>query len=154
MRTGTTDGYPVGLESILRRLERWRENRNGRSRIPERLWTAAVKAVARYGLHPTARALRLDYYSLKKHVESAGREPRDRRAASAGGRERETGTTFVELPAPVSMGSSECILEMEDPRGAKMRIHLKGMPAPDLAGLSRSFWDIGVRPGESRRRRT
>jgi hypothetical protein len=113
-----------------------------------------VKAVAKYGLHPTARVLRLDYYSLKKRVESAGREPRDRTTTSEGRRGRKSVATFVELPAPVSMGSSECILEMEDPRGAKMRIHLKGMPAPDLAGLSRSFWDIGVGHGESRRRRT
>ncbi len=154
MSTGTARDVPSRLEGTLRRFERWRQTRDGRSRIPERLWASAVKAVARYGLHPTARALHLDYYSLKKRVESAGRERRDRRTASAGGREREAGTTFVELPAPASGASSECILEMEDPRGAKMRIHLKGTPAPDLVGLSRSFWDIGVRHGESRRRRT
>ena len=154
MSTGTARDVPARLERTLRRLERWRENRNGRSRIPERLWAAAVKAVARYGLHPTARALRLNYYSLKKRVESAGREPRDRATTLEEGRGRWGVATFVELPAPVSMGSSECILEMEDPRGAKMRIHLKGTPAPDLPALSRSFWDIGGRPGESRRRRT
>jgi hypothetical protein len=154
MRTGTTDGFPAGFESTRRRFDRWREARTGRSRLPEVLWASAVKAVARYGLHPTARALRLDYYSLKKRVESAGREPRDRTTPSEGRRGRESVATFVELPAPVSMGSSECILEMEDPRGAKMRIHLKEMPAPDLAALSRSFWSIDVRHGESRRRRT
>ena len=48
--------------------------------------------------------------------------------------------TFVELPAPVQPGAGECILELEDPGGAKMRVHLKGVEAPDLAALSRSFW--------------
>ena len=135
MRTGTAYGFPAGLESTRRRFDRWRQARTGRSRIPEVLWASAVKAAVRYGLHPTARALRLDYYALKKHVSSA---------APGGGHEGEGEgvATFVELPAPVSMGSSECILEMEDPRGAKMRIHLKGMPAPDLSALSRSFWSI------------
>ena len=154
MRARTTHDLPPWLERTRRRFDRWRHTRNGRSRIPERLWASAAKAVARYGLHPTARALRLDYYSLKKRAESTRREPRSRSTTSEGGCEREGVATFVELPAPVSMGPSECILEMEDPRGAKMRIHLKGMPAPDLTALSRSFWSIEVRHGESRRRRT
>jgi hypothetical protein len=47
--------------------------------------------------------------------------------------------SFVELPLP-SAGSGECIVELEDGGGAKMRVHLKGVAAPDLAGLSRSFW--------------
>ena len=38
------------------------------------------------------------------------------------------------------MTTQECILELEDVAGAKMRIHIKGMEAPDLAALSRSFW--------------
>jgi len=133
MRTGTTDGFPAGLESTRRRFDRWRQARTGRSRIPEILWASAVKAAGRYGLHPTARALRLDYYTLKKRAASA---------VPGGGHEGEGVATFVELPPPVSMGSCECIVELEDPRGAKMRVHLKGMPAPDLAALSRGFWSL------------
>jgi hypothetical protein len=32
---------------------------------------------------------------------------------------------------------------MEDAGGAKMRVHWKGFAAPDLAALSRSFWNPG-----------
>jgi len=39
-------------------------------------------------------------------------------------------------------GWPECIIELENPRGAKMRIHLQGAVAPDMATLSRSFWGI------------
>jgi len=93
-----------------------------------------VKAAGTYGLNPTARALRLDYYTLKKCVEAAACD----RAS-----DREGVTAFVELaPAPPT-GSPECILELEDPGGAKMRVHLKGAEAPDLAALSRSFWGDG-----------
>ena len=34
------------------------------------------------------------------------------------------------------------ILELEDVEGAKMRLHFKGIEAPDLAALSRSLWGV------------
>ena len=143
------------LEGTRRRFERWRATCEGRTRIPEALWASAVKAAGKYGVYPTSRALRLDYYSLKKRVEAAGlmgesAEGGSRRASgrpsvarSAAGEIRRG--EFIELAMPASAGPPstsvpECILELEDPRGAKMRIHLKGTSAPDLAALSRSFW--------------
>ena len=71
MRTGATQDLPAWLERLRRRFDRWRDTRDGRRRIPQGLWASAVKAASRYGLNPTARALGLDYYSLKKHVEAA-----------------------------------------------------------------------------------
>jgi len=145
MRARTTEPFPAWLERTRQRFERWRMTRQGHSRIPETLWASAVKAAGRYGLNPTARALGLDYYSLKKHVEAAG---------ACGRPDRRPVVKFVELGPPSSTSTSECMLELEHPRGAKMRVQLKGMPAPDLAALSRSFWDLGVCQGEFRRRRT
>jgi hypothetical protein len=52
------------------------------------------------------------------------------------------GATFLELAPPSWAGCGECTLELEDAGGAKMRVHLKGFEAPDLAALSRSFWQI------------
>jgi hypothetical protein len=134
MRTRGTRGLPAGLEGLHRRLECWRRTRKGHARIPEALWASAVKAVGRYGLNPTARALGLDYYSLKKRVEFAA-------CGRASGREGVT--SFVELAAVPPAGCPECILELEEPGGAKMRVQLKGVEAPDLAALSRSFWGDG-----------
>ena len=133
MRTGTTHDFPTWLERLRRRFDRWRETREGRSRIPEALWASAVKAAARYGLNPTARALRLDYYTLKKRVEADG---------SRDGSDRREVAQFIELAPVPSACSPECILELEHPGGAKMRVHLTGMPAPDWAALSRSFWGM------------
>jgi hypothetical protein len=153
MRTETTHDRPAGLESTRRRFERWRLTHRSRSRIPEALWASAARAATKYGLNPTAQALGLDYYSLKKRVETG---------ASRGGSDRREGTKstagksvaseirrggicrgeFIEL-APVAPSCSlECILELEHPGGAKMRVHLTGMAAPDLAALSRSFWSM------------
>jgi len=133
MSTRRTRNLPAQLERTRRRFERWRRSRKGRSPIPDVLWASAVKAAGAYGLHRTAKVLRLDYYSLKKHVEAAGS-----RRVSKG----EAVATFVELAPPTSGTSRECILELEDPCGAKMRIHLKGAAVPDLAALSRSFWSV------------
>lgn len=138
MKTATAYDLPARLEAIRRRLGRWRQTRHGRSRIPAGLWASAVKAAGRYGLNPTARALGLDYKSLQRHVATA--YPSDGRAGD-GGRGREAPATFVELAPPAQSGGlAECVLELENAAGTKMRIHFKGVGLPDLAVLSRSLW--------------
>ncbi len=130
----TRRGLPARLEEVRRRFERSRRTRRPRSRIPDSLWAAAVKMARIYGLHRTARALRVDYYSLKERVgEDSG--------VTSGMSERGAMAGFLELAPPTQTGAGECTLELEDTGGAKMRIHLKGCQTPDLAALSRSFWN-------------
>jgi hypothetical protein len=134
MRTRTTRDLPVRLKTLRQRFERWRRARKGRSRIPEPLWAAAVKVAGTYGTGRTARALRVDYYALKKRVEAKCAIT----ASKASG--EVVGGTFLEVPSPMWAGAGECTLELEDAAGAKLRVHLKGFVAPDLVELSRSFW--------------
>ena len=130
----TTSKLPARLERTRQRFDHWRETRKVRSRIPESLWTSAVKMARAYGINRTARALRVDYYSLKERVESE--------ASSSGVSKKNTSSTFVELAVPAIASTCECLLELEDVAGAKMRVHLKGVEVPDLAALSRSFWGV------------
>ncbi len=125
---------PMRLDTVRRRFECWRRTRTVGTRIPEPLWKAATNVARVYGIHRAASTLRVDYYSLQKRVgeDAAASSPSTKHEA-------ESAATFVELPLPQT-GSGECILELEDGGGAKMRVHLKGVAAPDLAGLSRSFW--------------
>ena len=134
MGTKRTRDLPARLEGLRWRFERWRRTRKVRTRIPEPLWASAVKLATRYGIHQTAKVLRVDYYALKKRVEGgvAVTDSNVPRGAD--------GATFLELPAAPWVGSGECTLELEDAGGAKLRVHLKGFEAPDLAALSRSFW--------------
>ena len=69
MGTKRRRDLPARLEGLRQRFERWRGTRKVRSRIPEPLWASAVKLATRYGIHRTAKALRVDYYALKKRVE-------------------------------------------------------------------------------------
>ena len=131
MKRKTQRVLPAGLESARRHFERWRGTHEGRSRIPEGLWTVAVRAAGQYGVHRTSRALRLDYAVLKK---------RHGEAAEVDGAARGTAhPNFVEL-VPAGSGSRvECVVELEDPSGTRMRIEVKGVPAPDLVALTRSL---------------
>ena len=128
-----TRALPAQVEEVRRRLDGWRRARKHRARLPEELWASAVKLVAGYGLHKTARALRLDYYALKKRVESASRQSPS---------EPQGATAFMELVGRPVAGASECVVELQNRRGAKMRIQLKGISPPDLAALSKSFWSV------------
>ena len=86
-----------------------------------------------YGLCLTASVLKLNYCRLKEEVE-ARRSP----AASAAS----LSPTFFELPAPALTRVGECMIELESGQGSRMRIHLKGLDAPDLIALSSNFWSI------------
>jgi hypothetical protein len=134
MNMRKTRSLPAELESTRRRFEQWRQSCKVRTRIPEWLWAAAVKLAGRYGICQTARALRVGYYALKERLEketptTVSSSPAVSKAA------------FLELAVPARTGSGECLLEWEDAAGAKMRVHLKGVEAPDLIALSRSFWE-------------
>ena len=85
MDTRKTRDLPAGWRHLRRRFERWRRTRKARSHIPEPLWASAVTMARTYGLNRTAKALRLDYYALKKRVEQAWRRRlcRCRQAKSA-----------------------------------------------------------------------
>jgi hypothetical protein len=124
---------PPWLQAARRRFQQWRRTRKAGSRIPQPLWAMAVNLADAYGIHPTAKALGLDYYSLKERVDEMSAS---RRATPAPG----DAARFVELAAPTWATMPECVLELEDVEGTKMRMHIKGLEAAELAALSRSLW--------------
>jgi hypothetical protein len=115
------------IDQLRRRLDAWRQSHRPRARIPEGLWNLAVKLAGRNGLNKTAKALRLDYYDLKKRLDAAA-------VVSQG-----PGPSFIELNSPVLSSIPECLIEFEARSGAKMKIHLKSMAMPDLSTVSRIF---------------
>ena len=127
-----TTGQGESLEQVEQRFERWRERRTPGQRIPPDLWAAAAGVARQHGLHRTSCALRLDYNGLKKHMEPVGPVTRGARID----------TKFVEwlgtTASVVSVG--ECRVEMENARGAKMRVELKAGGLAALPDLCRAFW--------------
>ena len=122
-----------GLEQVEQRFRRWRESRKRGEHIPAALWAAAVGLAKEHGLLRIAHALRVDDDRLKKRVEHAGG------SAPAG----KVDTRFVELfaaPVSITAGLRECVVELENARGAKMRVELNGHGVAGLAGLCNAFW--------------
>ncbi len=136
MKSGSRRKLPPKLVAARREFTRWRQGRRPGDRIPEGLWEAAVELARELGLNPTARALRLDYYSLKKHVDAAGvSTPSSSSKASTPG----AVGAFVELNAAAIVGQRECVVELEHPGGAKMRIRLEGSIDRELSALAGAF---------------
>lgn len=136
MGTSKAPSLPPRLLGLRRRFERWRQTRKIGSRIPEPLWSAAVKLAEAYGTSATAKVLSIDYNQLKRRLDKGKFASRLQRSAAA------NNTRFVELPAIGRSGTPECLIELEDVSGAKMRIELKGVAAADLVSLSRGLWDL------------
>jgi hypothetical protein len=128
MTAGRVRGIPAPLARGRDCFRDWRRTRNRGTRIPDALWKLAARLAAAHGLARTASVLKLDYYALKKRVDSRNAETRPLAAA------------FIELTAPSVGQTAECVIELEDGVGARMRVQLKGYDAPDLRALSRSFW--------------
>jgi hypothetical protein len=128
MAGGQRIEVPGELSSLAGKLDRWRRSRSRGSRIPESFWASAVELAGRWGLSRTATALRVGYYCLQERCERASRS------------EPSAAATFVEVPPGSFVGpATECVIEWEKASGARLRIRLPG--APDLAALSRSFWE-------------
>jgi hypothetical protein len=132
--------YRDDVEQVRRRWAEWRRTHAVRSRLPEELWAAAVELVQRDGIDATARALDVDKPSLRKwagRLNPAPSQPVRRKSQPK--QRANTLPAFVELLASGSSTASSCVVEVESPRGAKLRLELKGVQASELAELIRAF---------------
>ena len=131
--------YRDDVEQVRRRWAEWRSTHAVRSRLPEELWAAAVELVQRDGIEATARALDVDKPSLRKWTGRLQPQRQPRPGRSPQKQRANTLPAFVELLASGSSTASSCLVEVESPRGAKLRLELKGMQPSELAELIRAF---------------
>ena len=130
------------LEALRQRFEQWRQGRRQGERIPAAMWVAAVKEARTRSVYHVARALRLDYARLKLRAQPPGKA---RGAAPI----NPVAPRFVELfaaTAPMThttlaaSGRPECVVEMQNARGATMRVELNAAGLSGLAGVCSAFW--------------
>lgn len=119
------------IEQLRGRLQEWRRSRRHGARIPEALWISAVKLAKKYPPARIAHELGLDYDGLKRRLKTAKQH---------GTSEQGTQPGFIELLPFAPTSHCECTIEMEDRRGAKMKLELKGASAWDVAAVSRALW--------------
>lgn len=133
MAAEAATGMPEDLEHLRRRFEEFRNTRVGRSPLPEALWAAAAELAKRYGVNPTARALRLEYAGLQRHMQAQDQPKATRKRAAA------PPPNFLEFVAPGAKPVTNCVVEVESPQGAKLRLELKALATTELVNLIHAF---------------
>ena len=134
MSTSRSTDLPVALRTARRQLDRWRSRHRPHTRLPQELWRHAIVLARRHGLNRTATALGLKYESLKKRMEATVEDF---------SKAHETPREFVELLAgPMTTGSCECTMELDDGSGVTVRIQVKGVRMADLASFA-AAWRSG-----------
>jgi hypothetical protein len=124
------------LEVVRNQFETWRKRRPCRGRIPEALWQAAVGLCHEHSICEVSRTLRLNYNGLRNRVT------RDSDRSPAVGQSPDLNFVKLDFGAPVT--PSECLVEMEAPNGARMRMSFKGGARDfDPVELGRAFWRQG-----------
>lgn len=110
-------------------FDRWRRGRKRRGRISDRLWLMAAEAAAIHGVYATARELRLNPTRLKEQLQALAPSHTSHQTPN-----------FVEIPWMGATPVPECILEVEDELGRKLRVHLKGAATAQAVSLAPMLW--------------
>ncbi len=118
------------LSEVKEQFKTWRRTRKNLRPIPQKLWAAAVNLTAKHSISQISKELVLDYSTLKKRAVvkkkagTASMSPAD----------------FIEVNLEPPASVSECVVEMQDILGAKMRMHFRGKTDVDFLQLAKAFW--------------
>ena len=130
-KQATKPSINTPLKEIQKQFEDWRNTRQKREPIPEALWEAAVRVSQYNPIGRVSRILRINHRELKKRIHT-------RYGDSFFG--VDLGTGFIEIDSRQLLYPMECIIEMEQSNGAKMKIHIKSPNGFNPLELAKAFW--------------
>lgn len=123
----------VALARVKPSLAAWRLQRRHREAIPETLWRMVAPLARAHGVSPVARALGINYTTLKKRtlVEANGVT-----------RPVEKQTAFIEVPmaTPGPLSTCQWTIELEDRQGAKLTLRLAQAESTTALELAQGLW--------------
>ena len=118
------------LSEVKEQFKTWRKTRKSLRPIPKKLWAAAVSLTTQHCLSQISKELVLDYSALKKRAAIKNKDS----AASM------SPADFMEVKLEPPATAAECIVEMQDSLGLKMRMHFRGKTDFDLLELAKTVW--------------
>ena len=133
-----TRQYRNDVEQLRQRFTEWRQTHTARSKFPEQLHQAAARLAQRDGIDAIMRALKVDKPSLQKWTDRLQQQHPPNRKTNAEPTFVELLASGVDFGAPYKAAGS-CLVEVESPRGGKLRLELKGVPTNELAELICAF---------------
>jgi len=116
------------LENLREKLVKWRKiKRYHREPVPKDIWKDATELARKYSIYKVSRALNLYYVNLKTRVMGPSKKkPKNKK------------TPFIELGQ--LSPAAEIVLEMENRKGSRLKICLKGSTDFDPMDLARTFY--------------
>jgi hypothetical protein len=139
MHNTKSKSVPAALTRARRKLDRWRQDRNGRRKLPEALWAMSVELAGQYGVSETAAALNLNYAYLKQRAADVGVAVPDRQRCQP----PPDPVAFVEVvPAPPQQQkpAHQCMIELQNSSGMKLQIQFPGDTMPDVSEITQAFF--------------
>ena len=126
-----TGPLPESITELHAQLQQFRATHVRRAKLPATFWQSAAELARCHGLYVVARSLKLDYSTLKKHVNGSPESvPRLRKKSQP---------KFLELSGATRQTVDEYLIEFESARGRKLRIHCKTNTPPDWPVLLRAW---------------
>ncbi len=123
---------PAEVRRVKERFKCWRVDRQGRKRIPPKLWEAAAKLCETYSIHQVSRWLRLNHTALQKRA--------GRRSSLRSYRPK---PAFVEWSLPpgilTGVSSAEYVVEVVGRGDGAQRIHMRGVSVPEVVALAKAL---------------
>ena len=117
------------LSEVKEQFTAWRRTRKSLHPIPPHLVEAALSLSNNHSTRQISEELLIDYEDLTRVGPKKKKETKKVRPP-----------TFIELEYESPAALSECVVEMEDGSGAKMRMHFRGKTDFDLLELGKAFW--------------
>jgi len=126
-----TEEQSTALEKAQQLFANWRKNKTGRPGIPDNLWRTATDLYNTQGMtiNKIARGLRLNYTALKDKIGELTHPTAIDSSAN------EESTMFIEVAPPPEC--SDCVIEMENQTGIKMRMCFRGRADPAVISLGK-----------------
>lgn len=145
------DREPVvkpSIEEIQAQFIAWRNNRKCREPVPDELWELAVRLAEDYSIGQICKVLGLNHRQLKRKVQAHSGNGYQEEGRSCHFVELEvskSGSEAISKPESEAVSKAafdtEYVMEMEDQKGGKLKVHIKGEGAGfNLLEMARAFW--------------
>ena len=127
------------VERLHDQIEQWRNAREYRCAMPERLWQQAVKLAKGHGIYQVSKACNLNCGNLKKRLEASV----TKRSRTKAGDD----FSFVELEGvhleSLQPRSAAVTVQVIDGRGASLKIEYSRSEEFEFSEVMRWFWRRG-----------
>ena len=116
------------IEQLREKLVKWRKiKKYNREPVPKDIWKDATELARKYSIYKISKALSLNYVNLKARVMGPSeKKPKNKKIP------------FIELGSLPS--EEEIVIEMENRKGSRLKIRLKGTTDFDPMDLARTFY--------------